>query len=112
LPPSQIVPSLADIGIYIASESTMYRILKCENIQHHRGDTKSPENIKKPTTYISTGPNEVWTWDITSLHYQHYAEFGIVLIIPKKKLCRKNNGNTLYLKFLTKNFGIVINHNL
>jgi transposase-like protein len=33
LPPSQIVPSLADKGIYIASESTMYRILKKENMQ-------------------------------------------------------------------------------
>lgn len=28
LPPSQIVPALADRGVYIASESTMYRILK------------------------------------------------------------------------------------
>jgi transposase len=27
LPPSQIVPSLADEGIYIASESTFYRVL-------------------------------------------------------------------------------------
>ncbi|MBD9361313.1 helix-turn-helix domain-containing protein [Methylomonas sp. EbB] len=28
LPPSQIVPRLADQGIYLASESTFYRILK------------------------------------------------------------------------------------
>jgi putative transposase len=27
LPPSQIIPSLADKGVYVASESTMYRIL-------------------------------------------------------------------------------------
>lgn len=34
LPPSQIVPMLADQGIYIASESTFYRILRHHNLQH------------------------------------------------------------------------------
>ena len=37
LPPSQIVPRLADRGQYIASESTMYRVLKAENQLKHRG---------------------------------------------------------------------------
>ena len=37
LPPSQIVPRLADRGQYIASESTMYRVLKAENQLNHRG---------------------------------------------------------------------------
>ena len=32
LPPSQIVPRLADQGLYIASESTMYRIMRKENM--------------------------------------------------------------------------------
>lgn len=40
LPPSQIVPALADRGVYIASESTMYRILRKENMQCHRGRSK------------------------------------------------------------------------
>ena len=35
LPPSQIVPRLADQGTYIASESTFYRVLKENNMQHH-----------------------------------------------------------------------------
>ena len=35
LPPSQIVPILADRGEYIASESTFYRVLKEENLLHH-----------------------------------------------------------------------------
>ncbi len=67
MPPSQIVPSLADKGIYIASESTMYRILRQENMQHHRGKSKRPSRTKKPDTHIATGPNQVWTWDITYL---------------------------------------------
>ncbi|MDH6156668.1 hypothetical protein H4V96_000770 [Janthinobacterium sp. CG_23.4] len=41
-PPSQIVPTLADRGEYLASESTVYRILKDEKQQHHRGRAKKP----------------------------------------------------------------------
>ena len=37
LPPSQIVPKLADQGQYIASESSFYRILHEVNEQNHRG---------------------------------------------------------------------------
>jgi putative transposase len=63
LPPSQIVPSLADKGVYIASESTMYRILKNENMQHHRGRSKSPSKSRMPDTHVATDPNQVWSWD-------------------------------------------------
>ncbi len=31
LPPNQIVPKLADQGVYLGSESTFYRVLKAEN---------------------------------------------------------------------------------
>ena len=34
--PNQVVPMLADCGEYIASESTMYRILREEQLLHHR----------------------------------------------------------------------------
>jgi len=37
LPPSQIVPALADRGEYVASESSFYRVLKQASQQHHRG---------------------------------------------------------------------------
>ena len=36
LPPSQIVPNLADQGLYLASESSFYRILRADGQQHHR----------------------------------------------------------------------------
>jgi putative transposase len=66
LPPSQIVPALANRGIYIASESTMYRILRKKNMQqHHRGRSKPPEKSKLPITHIAKAPNQVWSWDIT-----------------------------------------------
>ena len=37
LPPSQIVPSLADRGVYLASESSVYRVLRSASQQHHPG---------------------------------------------------------------------------
>ena len=66
LPPSQIVPALADEGRYIASESTFYRVLREENQQQHRGRSKAP--APKPlNTHCATGPNQVWCWDVTWL---------------------------------------------
>lgn len=62
------MPALADKGVYVASESTMYRILRAENMQHHRGRSKAPTKSKLPTTHIATLPNQVWTWDITYLN--------------------------------------------
>jgi len=65
LPPSQIVPRLADKGVYIASESSFYRILKQHEELHHRGRAKAPHQHNAPTTYTATAPKELWSWDIT-----------------------------------------------
>ncbi|WP_344559757.1 DDE-type integrase/transposase/recombinase, partial [Kitasatospora saccharophila] len=65
LPPSQIVPKLADQGRYLASESSFYRILRADGQQHHRGRAKPPVRRKPPASYKASGPCEVWTWDIT-----------------------------------------------
>jgi transposase InsO family protein len=65
LPPSQIVPTLLDNGEYIASESTFYRVLKAHGQQNHRGRSQETKNRSKPKSYAATGPNQVWTWDIT-----------------------------------------------
>ena len=67
LPPNQIVPKLADKGEYIASESTIYRILKEEKMNTHRSRSQKP--IKRETpTHIASSPNQIWTWDITWLN--------------------------------------------
>ena len=65
LPPSQIVPKLADQGRYLASESSFYRILRADGQQHHRGRAKPPMRRKPPTGYKASAPCEVWSWDIT-----------------------------------------------
>lgn len=67
LPPSQIVPKLADQGRYLGSESSFYRILKAQDQLHHRGRSKAPKVKRTPTTHKATAPNQVWTWDITWL---------------------------------------------
>jgi len=66
LPPSQIVPRLADRGIYVASESTIYRVLRNEDMQHHREASYAPRKRPRPERR-AIGPNQVWSWDITYL---------------------------------------------
>lgn len=67
LPPSQIVPRLADDGEYMASESTFYRVLREADQVNRRGRAKPPRTLNKPQGYKATGPNQVWSWDITFL---------------------------------------------
>jgi len=66
LPASQMVPALADEGIYLASESTCYRVLHEEKLQHRRGRGQINDR-KVATTHSATGPNQLWSWDITWL---------------------------------------------
>ena len=64
--PQQIVPRLADQGEYLASESTVYRILREERQLAPRGKAK-PATRRRPEPRVATGPNQIWTWDITYL---------------------------------------------
>jgi len=67
LSPKQIVPRLADQGEYVASESTIYRILREEKQMGHREPSRAPSKPYRPQEYAATGPNQVWSWDITYL---------------------------------------------
>jgi len=64
--PNQLVPMLADQGEYIASESTMYRILREDKLLAHRQGS-APARRHESTARLATGPNQVWSWDITYL---------------------------------------------
>ena len=57
------MPRLADQGVYVASESTFYRVLKAANQQHGR---RRPCR-RVVTTHRADGPNPLWCWDITWL---------------------------------------------
>ncbi len=67
VPPSQIVPRLADEGRYIGSESSFYRVLNEAGQLNHRGRSKEAKRSKAPTTHIATQANQVWSWDISYL---------------------------------------------
>ena len=67
LSPNKIVPKLADKGIYIASESSFYRVLKAQNQLSHRLKSKPTRQIKKPRALTATAPNQIYSWDITYL---------------------------------------------
>jgi putative transposase len=66
-PPSQIVPVLADEGVYLGSESTFYRVLHAADEQHDRGPARSP-NTKPKRTHCATNANQLWSWDVTFLN--------------------------------------------
>jgi putative transposase len=65
-PPAQVYAKLLDQGRYLCSTRTMYRIL------HAVGEVKERRNQLVHPTYVkpellATGPNQVWSWDITKL---------------------------------------------
>ena len=70
LPPSQIVPRLADRGVYMASESTMYRLLRQRGQLAHRRSERAVQKRSKPRALVATGPDQVFCWDITYLPTQ------------------------------------------
>jgi putative transposase len=65
-PPAEVYATLLSRGLYLASIRTMYRVLV------ERGETKERRNQRQPHVYTkpsltASGPNQVWTWDITKL---------------------------------------------
>jgi transposase InsO family protein len=74
LPPTQIVPSLADKGIYIASESSFYKELKKKKLLEHRGKSKKKTH-NRPAPLVATGPNQIYSWDITYMRSDIAGKF-------------------------------------
>ena len=65
-PPAAVYASLLDEGKYHCSIRTMYRILHDnDEVRERRNQLRHP-TYKKPEL-LATGPNQVWSWDITKL---------------------------------------------
>lgn len=75
LAPTQIVPALMDQGVYVASESSFYRVLKEKGQLHHRGKAHAPQRKTALSTHIARAPCQVWVWDITYLASQVRGQF-------------------------------------
>jgi putative transposase len=57
---------LDEDGVYLASVRTFYRVLAAEGlVQERRNQLVHPAHVKPEL--IATGPNQVWSWDITRL---------------------------------------------
>jgi putative transposase len=64
--PAQIWATLLDEGTYLASISTMYRLLRQRaQVRERRAQARRPPMVKPEL--VATGPNQVWSWDITRL---------------------------------------------
>jgi len=67
LSPKQLVPQLADEGLYLASESTMYRLQRRHGLRRAKRQVEHTHVTRSATVHSATGPNQVWSWDITWL---------------------------------------------
>lgn len=81
LSPKQIVPQLATRGEYLASESTLYRILRQEDQLKHREPSRPATKRHKPAELVATGPNETWSWDITYLRSTVLGSFFYLYMV-------------------------------
>lgn len=80
LSPRQVVPALAERGVYIASEATAYRVLHRNQMQHHRQDTR-PKKNKRPEELVAKGPNQVLCWDITYLRSTILGQYFYLYLV-------------------------------
>ena len=64
--PAEIVAALLDEKKYLCSAATMYRLLRRRKaVRERRNQLRHPQYTKPEL--LATGPNQVWSWDITKL---------------------------------------------
>jgi putative transposase len=64
--PTEVWAVLLDEGRYLGSTSTFYRLLRCASgTRERRKQATHPAKVKPEL--VATGPNQVWSWDITKL---------------------------------------------
>ena len=82
LPPAQIVARLLDDEqTYLASESSFYRILHAQGLQHRRGRQAAPRRQGPPRRHCADKPNTCWSWDVTYLPTQIRGQFLYLYLI-------------------------------
>ena len=66
LTPNEVYATLLDEGTYLCSQRTLYRLLKADRADTARTRARKHTHYAKPEL-LATGPNQVWSWDITKL---------------------------------------------
>lgn len=77
--PKQIVPTLADRGVYLGSESSFYRALHEKGLQQHRGRSRPPS--PRPRGHAANGPWQLAAWDITYLRSHIRGQFFYLYMV-------------------------------
>jgi putative transposase len=75
------VATLLDEGVYVCSVSTLYRLLRRHHAVKERRRVLRHPKYKRPEL-LATGPNQLWSWDITKLRgpgkYTYYYLYVII----------------------------------
>ncbi|MBK7641782.1 MAG: transposase family protein [Planctomycetes bacterium] len=83
----QVWATALDEGRYLCSQRTMYRILDAHDEVRERRDQLRRPVYTKPEL-LATGPNQVWTWDITKLKgprkWNYFHLYVIIDIFSRK----------------------------
>jgi putative transposase len=84
--PATVYAKLLDEGRYLASTSTMYRILASSaEVRERRRQASHPAAVKPEL--VATGPNQCWSWDITKLlgpqKWEYYYLYVVIDIYSR-----------------------------
>jgi len=79
--PREVYATLLDKdGIYYCHWRTMYRILEAHDEVHERRNQRRHPDSPKPELR-ATGPNQLWSWDVTKLRGPHGIFYYLYTII-------------------------------
>ena len=85
-PPREVYAQLLEEGVYLASIRTLYRLLTEHGAVRERRQQRRHRTYTKPELK-ATGPNQVWSWDITYLkgpiRGQHYYLYVVLDIYSR-----------------------------
>lgn len=84
--PYEVYATLLDEGIYYCSIRTMYRMLQASaEVQERRNQLRHPTYARPEL--LATGPNQLWSWDITKLRgpatWQYYYLYVILDVFSR-----------------------------
>jgi putative transposase len=79
LSPRQIVPRLADQDRYLASESTLYRLLRADGGSPSLRGGAPPSRPMHEQSALA--PNQIWSWDITYLRGPERGSFLYLYLV-------------------------------
>ena len=78
--PREVYATLLDEGVYQCHWRTMYRILEeHDEVHERRNQRRHPVSVRPELR--ATGPNELWSWDITQLRGPRSTHYYLYVIL-------------------------------